>query len=81
MQAARQAFAQQLGLARALTNLRDLLEPTCALQRLPYATHGVGEGNNSADGVPRFYKSVHVKEALDQVRRRRCLPPAAAARC
>lgn len=47
--------------ARPLTNLKDLLP--CLLQRLSFATHGIGEGTNSAGGVPRFYKSVHVTEA------------------
>ncbi|PRW59691.1 ATP synthase mitochondrial F1 complex assembly factor 2 [Chlorella sorokiniana] len=71
MQALRQA--QQLGLARPLTNLRDLLHCgglpsllTCAAaQRAAYATHGVGEGG-STDGVPRFYKTVQVQEAYDE---------------
>ena len=39
-------------------------------QRLSFATHGVADGSASRDGVPRFYKTVHVKEALDRVRRR-----------
>jgi hypothetical protein len=51
--------------ARPLTNLKDILP--CLLQRLSFATHGVGEGANNAAGVPRFYKAVHVREALDQV--------------
>ena len=82
MQAARHAAAlPQLGFAlvRPITNLKDLLP--CLSQRLSFATHGVSDGAVSKEGgVPRFYKTVHVKEALDQVRRRlppplaRCLP-------
>ncbi|KAL4426546.1 hypothetical protein ABPG77_008404 [Micractinium sp. CCAP 211/92] len=62
MQAARHAGAlQQLGL-RPITNLKDLLLLPLAAS---FATHGVGDGA-STQGVPRFYKTVHVKEALDQ---------------
>ena len=72
MQAARQSGAlSSLGfaLARPLTNLKDLLLVSCAAS---YATHGVGDGAPAREGgVPRFYKTVHVKDALDQVR-----PPA-----
>lgn len=75
MQAARHAAAAfQLGLARPLPSLRDLL-PSILTQRASLATHGVGEGS-TMDGVPRFYKTVHVKDAHDEVR-----PAAAARRC
>lgn len=71
MQAARQAGAlQALGL-RPITNLKDLLLSPLAAS---FATHGIGEGS-STQGVPRFYKTVHVKDALDQVPP--LLPPAA----
>ena len=77
MQAARQAGGLPLlgfALARPITNLRDLLP--CLMQRLSFATHGVGDGNRSTDGgVPRFYKTVHVKEVLDQVPPPPPLPP------
>jgi len=64
MLATRQAGAlQELGL-RVLPNLRDLLLPCLSRS---FATHGVAEGG-SAQGVPRFYKTVHVRDALDQVR-------------
>ena len=44
------------------------LLPCLAVPRAAFATHGVGEGRGSTDGgVPRFYKSVHVKEAFEQV--------------
>lgn len=63
MQAARHAGAlQALGL-RPITNLKNILLLPLAAS---FATHGVGEGV-STQGVPRFYKTVHVKEALDQV--------------
>ena len=72
MQAARHAAAlPQLGFAlvRPITNLKDLLP--CLSQRLSFATHGVSDGAVSKEGgVPRFYKTVNVKEALDQVRHR-----------
>lgn len=78
MQVARQAAAlsQLHQLGRPLTNLRDLLP--CLAQRLSFATHGVGEGT-STQGVPRFYKTVHIRDALDQVPSPLPLPPAAAA--
>ncbi len=79
MQAARHAGAlQQLGL-RPITNLKDLLLLPLAAS---FATHGVGDGA-STQGVPRFYKTVHVKEALDQVPLlpRPCRRRASAASC